>query len=321
MVSRSDSQTSSSTSLVECVPNFSEGARPDVMDAIQAAAAGVRGAAVLDRHADAVHNRMVLTVAGPPGPVAEAAFRATARAAQLIDLEAHRGEHPRIGATDVVPFVPLGTTSMQLCVELAVRVGRRIAAELDLPVYLYGEAASRPERRRLPDLRRGEYERLRSHVAVEPSLAPDFGPNRVGSAGATAVGARRPLVAYNVTLATGDLSIARAIARAIRESSGGLPAVQARGFRTADPKVMQVSMNLLDTSRTPMTLVFERVRQEAAQHGVEVLESELVGMAPAAALVDVARQALQFRRLDADAILETRLLEHALGALEPNSLA
>jgi glutamate formiminotransferase len=299
---------------VECVPNFSEGSRPEVMDAIEGAAASVHGAAVLDRHADAVHNRMVLTIAGPPGPVAEAAFRATACAARLIDLEVHRGEHPRIGATDVVPFVPLGATSMQLCVELAVRVGRRIAAELDLPVYLYGEAARVPERRRLPDLRRGEYERLRSRLTIEPGLAPDFGPNRVGSAGATAVGARRPLVAYNVTLATADLAVAKAIARSIRESSGGLPAVQARGFRTADPRVMQVSTNLLDTTRTSMTLVFERIRAEAARRGIEVLESELVGMAPAEALADVARQALQFGRLDADAVLETRLLQHALGA-------
>src|SRR6266567_8215218 len=270
MVGRAEA--SSSTTLVECVPNFSEGVSVDVMDAIQAAAASVKGARVLDRHADAVHNRMVLTIAGAPGAVGESAFRATARAASLIDLDAHRGVHPRIGATDVVPFVPLGATNMQLCVELALRVGRRIAAELDLPVYLYGEAARRPERRRLPDLRRGEYERLRSHLGVEPSLAPDFGPQRVGPAGATAVGARRPLVAYNVTLATGDLSIARAIARAIRESSGGLPAVQARGFRTAHAGVMQVSTNLLDASRTPMTLVFERIRQEAARHGVDVLE-------------------------------------------------
>jgi glutamate formiminotransferase len=302
--------------LVECVPNFSEGTRPEVMDAIQAAAESVHGAAVLDRHADAVHNRMVLTIAGSPGPVAEAAFRATASAAALIDLDAHRGVHPRIGATDVVPFVPLGATSMQVCIELAVRVGRRIAAELDLPVYLYGEAAQRPERRRLPAVRRGEYEHLRAHLALDPGLAPDFGPSRVGPAGVTAVGARMPLVAYNVTLATGDVSIARAIAHSIRESSGGLPAVQARGFHTADPQVVQVSMNLLDTRRTPMALVFKRIRQAAAQLGVEVLESELVGMAPAEALVDVARQALQFGRLDVDAILETRLLKDALGSLE-----
>jgi glutamate formiminotransferase len=304
----------SRTALVECVPNFSEGIRIDVMDAIQAAAESVHGAMVLDRHADAVHNRMVLTIAGSPGPVAESAFRATARAATLIDLTEHRGVHPRIGATDVVPFVPLGATDMRLCVELAERVGRRIAAELDLPVYLYGEAARSPERRRLPDLRRGEYERLRAELPLDPRLAPDFGPSRVGPAGATAVGARPPLIAYNVTLATSDLEMARSIARSIRESSGGLPAVQARGFRTADPEVVQVSMNLLDTRRTSITLVFERIQEEAAKLGVGVLESELVGMAPAEALVDVAQQALRFGRLNADAMLETRLLEHALAA-------
>jgi glutamate formiminotransferase len=298
--------------LVECVPNFSEGARPEIMDAIQTAAAGVAGARVLDRHADAVHNRMVLTIAGTPGPVAEAAFRAVARAAALIDLNVHRGVHPRIGAADVVPFVPLGTTSMQVCVELAVRVGMRLGAELDLPVYLYGEAARSADRRRLPDLRKGEFERLKADIGVEPALAPDFGPPRVGPAGATAVGARRPLVAYNVTLATSDLRLARTIARDIRESSGGLPAVQARGFKTADPNVVQVSMNLLDTRRTPMSLVFERIREAAAQRGVGILESELVGLAPAETLVDVARQSLRFGQLTADSVLETHLLQQAL---------
>src|SRR5919202_3038297 len=172
--------------LVECVPNVSEGRRPEVMDAVQAAVEEVRGVVLLDRHADAVHNRMVLTFAGPPGPVAEAAFRCAVRAAELIDLRQHRGVHPRMGATDVVPFVPLGATRMALCVELAQRVGRRIAAELDLPVYLYAEAAQRPERRRLPDIRRGEYEHLRAHMGLDPALAPDFGPRRLGSAGATA---------------------------------------------------------------------------------------------------------------------------------------
>jgi glutamate formiminotransferase len=298
--------------LVECVPNFSEGRRPAVMDAIQAAAQSTRGAHVLDRHADAAHNRMVLTIAGPPGPVAEAAFRATACAAGLIDLEHHRGVHPRLGATDVVPFVPLGATSMQVCVELAVRVGRRIAAELDIPVYLYGQAARTPERRRLPDIRRGEYEYLRGHIASENALVPDFGPASIGGAGATVVGARWPLIAYNITLATPDLSIARAIARTIRESSGGLPAVQARGFVTAVPDVVQVSMNILDTRRTSLLAVFERVRSEAARFGVEVLASELVGLAPAEALVDVAREALRFETLDASAVLETRVLERAL---------
>ena len=299
--------------LVECVPNVSEARRPEVMDAVQAAVDGVRGVVLLDRHADPVHNRMVLTFAGPPGPVAEAAFRCVARSAELIDLRQHRGVHPRMGATDVVPFVPLGATSMQVCVELAIRVGRRIAAELDLPVYLYGAAASRPERRRLPDIRRGEYEGLCRNLASGPRLAPDFGPSYVGPAGATAVGARLPLVAYNVTLGTANLELAKAIARAIRESSGGLPGVQARGFTTADPQVVQVSMNLLDTRRTSMAVVFERIREEAAQRGVAVLQSELVGMAPAEALIDVARQALRFGRLDANAVLETRLLEQVLG--------
>jgi len=282
------------------------------MDAIQSAAADVAGARVLDRHADAVHNRMVLTIAGTPGPVAEAVFRAVARGAALIDLDTHRGVHPRIGATDVVPFVPLGATGMDVCIELAVRMAMRIAAELDIPVYLYGEAARSTARRRLPDLRKGEYERLKAELGTDPSLAPDFGPARVGPAGATAVGARRPLVAYNVTLATSNLGLARTIARDIRESNGGLPAVQARGFATADPNVVQVSMNLLDTRRTSMSLVFERIREAAAQRGVRVLQSELVGLAPAEAVVDVARQSLQFGRLTANSLLEAHLLEQAL---------
>lgn len=304
--------TTSDAALVECVPNFSEGQRVDVMDAIQSAAASVRGAIVLDRHADQVHNRMVLTIAGAPGPVAESAFRAVARAAELINLDQHRGVHPRIGATDVVPFVPLGATDMAVCVDLAVRVAQRIAAELDIPVYLYAHAARSLERRRLPDIRRGEYERLRAELPDDPSLAPDFGPARVGPAGATVVGARPPLIAYNVTLASSDIGVARRIARSIRESSGGLPAVQARGFHTADPNAVQVSMNLLDARRTPMALVFERIRQEASAAGIEVLESELVGMAPADALIDVARQSLRFGQLDANQVLETRLLEYAL---------
>jgi glutamate formiminotransferase len=300
--------------LVECVPNFSEGRRQDVMDAIQAAAASVRGAPMLDRHVDATHNRMVLTFAGEPGPVAEAAFRAAARAAELIDLREHRGVHPRIGATDVMPFVPLGSTSMQLCVELAQRVGRRLAAELDLPVYLYAEAAQRPDRYRLPDLRRGEYEYFREHIADDQRLVPDFGPLRVGPAGATAVGARRPLIAYNVTLDSPDISIARAIARIIRESSGGYAGVQARGFLTAQPGVVQVSMNILDHRATSLQVIFDRIRLEAERRGVSVLHSELVGMLPAEAIVDVARAALRFERLDASAVLETRLLEATLAA-------
>ncbi|MBV9357313.1 MAG: glutamate formimidoyltransferase, partial [Chloroflexi bacterium] len=226
---------SRASGLVECVPNFSEGRRSDVMDAIELAVTEVPDLVVLDRHADPIHNRMVLTLAGPVGPIAEAAFRAVRTAAALIDLGQHQGVHPRIGATDVLPFVPLASTPMALCVELAERVGRRIAAELDIPIYLYGEAARRPERRTLPAIRRGEYEQLREVVGEDPARVPDFGPRRLGPAGATAVGARRFLIAYNVTLATDQLEVADAIARAIRASSGGLPAVQARAFPTALP--------------------------------------------------------------------------------------
>jgi glutamate formiminotransferase len=300
--------------IVECVPNFSEGQRPEVMDAIQAAAASVDGIALLDRHADTAHNRMVLTFAGAPGPIAEAAFRAVASASRLIDLNVHRGVHPRMGAADVVPFVPIGSTSMQLCVELALRVGRRIAAELDVPVYLYAQSARRPERRRLPDVRRGGYEFFLEHIADDPRLEPDFGPRRIGPAGATAVGARPPLVAYNITLQTSDLRVARSIARTIRESSGGLPAVQARGFLTGDPDVVQVSMNLLDLRATALHVVFELVRREAEQQGVSVLESELVGLLPADALVQLGREYLRFGRLDPSQVLETRLLEAALSS-------
>jgi glutamate formiminotransferase len=302
--------------VVECVPNFSEGRRHEVMDAIQAAAESVAGLMILDRHADAVHNRMVLTFAGAPGQVAEAAFRCVARAAELIDLRLQpRGVHPRIGATDVLPFVPLGSTSMQLCIELAQRVGRRVGAELDLPVYLYGEAATRPERRKLADVRRGEYEHLLAHIAQEARLAPDFGPARLGPAGATVVGARRPLIAYNVTLATSDLAIAKSIARGVRQSNGGLPSVQARGFPTADPKIMQVSMNILDAQRAPLWRVFEHICHAAAQHGVEVIESELVGLAPADALIGIARECLRFRELTGRAAIETRVVEHTWGNL------
>ncbi len=300
---------------MECVPNFSEGRRTEVMDAIQAAAEQVAGVVVLDRHADPSHNRMVLTFAGTVGPVAEAAFRCAARAAELIDMETHRGVHPRIGATDVVPFVPLGATPMALCVELARRVGWRIAAELDVPVYLYGEAATRATRRRLPDVRRGEYEGLRETIAADPARAPDFGPRRVSPAGATAVGARTVLVAYNVTLATGNLQVAKAVARAVRESSGGLPAIQARGFATARPGVTQVSMNLLDTRVTPLHVVFERVVDEAHRRGIEVLESELVGLVPTAVLAETTRHYARFARLGAGEAIEARLLESAFASL------
>lgn len=303
--------------LIECVPNFSEGRRPHVMDSIVAAIASVPGAMVLDVHADAAHNRMVVTFAGPAEAVAEAAFRGAREAARLIDMEQHRGEHPRIGAADVVPFVPLYGSTMADCVELARQVGQRIAEELEIPVYLYAEAATRPDRRWLPNIRRGQYEALKAEIQTDPARRPDFGPRHLGPAGATAVGARPFLIAYNVSLATGDLSLARAIARKIRQSSGGLAGVQALGMATSQPDVVQVSMNLLGPHSAPLHEVFERVKAEADAHGVEVLRSEVVGLLPTEALVHVARHYLRASGLLPDQTVEARLAR-MLAPADPN---
>jgi glutamate formiminotransferase len=293
--------------LVECVPNFSEGRREPVIAAIRDAAAAVRGVSVLDVHADAVHNRMVLTFVGGPGAVAEAAFRCVERASQLIDLTRHEGEHPRMGATDVVPFVPVSGVIMDECVELANQLGQRVGQELQIPVYLYARAARRPERVRLPDVRRGQFEGIREAILTDPDRAPDFGPARLGTAGATAIGARPFLVAYNVNLATSDLPLAKQIARTIRESSGGLPAVQALGMATADPDVVQVSTNLIDTSVTPLHVVYEAIQAQAEDAGVEVVESEIVGLVP----VDVlATTTARFIR--APALLRHHAIEAAI---------
>ena len=298
--------------LVECVPNFSEGRRPEVIAAIRAAAEEVPGVYVLDQHADSAHNRSVLTFAGRAPDVAAAAFRCVARAAELIDLNRHRGEHPRMGATDVLPFVPLGETTMAECVDLAGQIGRRIGEELGIPVYLYYEAATRPERRWLPNIRRGEYEAIKEEIGRLPERQPDSGPTNLGPAGATAVGARPVLVAFNVNLASPDLALARSIARAVRESSGGLPAVQARGMATEASRVVQVSMNLLDFRVTPLHVVFERVRELAAARGVEVAASEVVGLLPTEALTMTAAHYYGLRHFGPAAVLEDRLLEALL---------
>ncbi|MCC6178624.1 MAG: glutamate formimidoyltransferase [Chloroflexi bacterium] len=299
--------------LVECVPNFSEGRRTAVIQTIRDTAAAVPGVTVLDLHSDPAHNRMVLTFVGSPDSVAEAAFRCAGRAAQLIDLTAHTGTHPRIGATDVIPFVPVTGVTMADCVALAQRVGARLGTELEIPVYLYANAARRPERRRLPDVRRGQFEGLRAAIETDPDRAPDFGPSRLGTAGATAVGARAFLVAYNINLATSDLALAKEIAKAVRESSGGMPAVQALGMPTPDPNVVQVSMNLLDTAVTPMHVVFEAVQARAAARGVAIAESELVGLLPLDALVATGRHFLKAEAFERQSVLEARLL-HVLSA-------
>ncbi len=279
------------TRLVESVPNFSEGRRIGVVDKLCEAVESVPGACLLDRTSDASHNRSVLTIAGEAAPMLEALERAFNVAVAEIDMEQHTGEHPRIGAVDVVPFVPLGDTKMSECVELARIFGSRVAERFGVPVYLYGEAATAPTRQRLADVRRGQYEGLKTQIG-EPGREPDFGPAKMHpSAGAVAVGARPFLIAYNINLASADLELAKRIARRIRESSGGLPRVQANGFWIEELGRAQVSMNLLDFRTTPMWLVWEAVRAEAAEDDVELVESELIGLAPLASLLDVATHA------------------------------
>jgi glutamate formiminotransferase len=277
--------------LVESVPNFSEGRRLDVVDRLALAAASMPGAHLLDRTSDPSHNRSVLTLAGEPAPVCDALESMISIAIEAIDLERHRGEHPRIGAVDVVPFVPLGESTMADCVALARAFGARIAERFELPVYLYAEAATREDRRRLADIRRGDYETLKTEIALT-DRHPDFGPARTHpTAGAVAVGARPFLIAYNVNLATADVELAKRIARDIRESSGGLPKVQAKGFFLADLGLAQVSMNLLDFETTPIWEVYDAIEEQAAAAGVGVAESELIGLAPEASLLAVADHA------------------------------
>jgi glutamate formiminotransferase len=256
-----------------------------------AAIDAVHGVYLLDRTSDASHNRSVFTIAGEDGPVADALENLVACAIHEIDMDSHVGEHPRIGAVDVIPFVPLAATTMDDCVELARGFGQRIAARFDLPVYFYANAALRPERARLADVRRGQYEGLREEVA-QHGREPDAGPARLHpSAGAVAVGARPFLIAYNINLASADVELAKRIARRVRESGGGLPRVQANGFWIAELRRAQVSMNLLDFAVTPLWLVWETVREVAAEDGVELAESELIGLAPVAAFLAVAERA------------------------------
>ena len=277
--------------LVESVPNISEGRRPDVVDRLAAAAASVSGAHLLDRTSDASHNRSVFTLAGEVAAVSDALERLVARALDEIDMRRQTGEHPRIGAVDVIPFVPLGETTLGECVGYARDFGRRIARRFDLPVYLYAAAATRPGRVRLADVRRGQYEGLIAEIATT-GREPDFGPRRMHPRlGATAVGARPFLIAWNINLESADLDLAKRIAHRVRESSGGLPAVQAKGFWIQELGCAQVSMNLLNFATTPIWRAWEAVRAEAAQDGVGLRESELIGLAPLAALLDVADHA------------------------------
>ena len=291
--------------LVECIPNFSEGRRPEVVAAIIEAICGVNGVVLLDHSSDVDHNRTVVTFVGPPQAVEEAAFQGIAKAAELIDLNAHTGEHPRLGAADVVPFVPISGIRMQDCVEIARRLGRRVGEQLDIPVYLYEEAATRPERENLANIRKGEYELLKQEIGSNPARQPDFGPEAVGPAGAVVIGARQPLIAYNVYLNTSDVAAAKQIAKAVRHSSGGLRFVKGAGF-LVDERA-QVSMNLTNYRKTPVSRVVEMIRSEAARLGLAIENSELIGLIPQQALLDAAAWYLQLHDFDPNQVLEIRM--------------
>ncbi|NDJ63241.1 MAG: glutamate formimidoyltransferase [Chloroflexi bacterium] len=290
--------------LVECVPNFSEGRRADVIAALVAA---VEAASVhlLDVSSDRDHNRTVITFVGEPEPVIEAAYRTAQVAAAQIDLTTHRGVHPRIGAVDVIPLIPLREVALAECVGLARRLGQRIGTELGIPVYLYEAAATRAERTNLAVIRRGGYEALQTSIESDATRQPDFGPARVGSAGAVAVGARGPLIAFNVYLETPDVTIAQAIARTIRAASDGLPAVKALGVLVGGQA--QVSVNLTDFRQTSLHTLITAIRTAAQQRGVEIARSELVGLVPQAALIEAALDALMLPPQAHDQVLEYRV--------------
>ena len=297
--------------LIECVPNVSEGRRPEVVAALADAIRRVAGVRLLDASSDAAHNRTVFTLVSDAGGVEQAVLALFERALVDIDLRTHRGEHPRLGAVDVVPFVPVEGATMAECVALAKRVGAAIAERFHVPVYLYEEASTNPARKNLEDIRRGEFEGLAARMATA-GWAPDYGPATPHpSAGASVVGARMPLIAYNINLATDRLDVAKHIAASIRQSGGGYRFVKAIGIPLADRGIVQVSMNLTNYEVTPIFRVFETVKQEAARYGVRVLESEIVGLVPAAALTGAATFYLQLEGFTPDQVLENRLKQRA----------
>lgn len=303
--------------IVECVPNFSEGRRKEVIDQITNAIQSVEGIVLLDKEMNADHNRAVISFVGEPQAVLEAAFRGCQKATELIDLNNHQGEHPRIGATDVIPFIPIANTTMDECVFLAKELGKRIADELSIPVYLYEAAATRPERIDLANIRKGEYEGLKILIKTDPNRQPDFGKAELHpTAGAVVVGARFPLIAYNINLNTTDLSIAKKIAKAIRFRSGGFRYVKALGFEIKEKNCVQVSINMTNYLETPLFRVFETVKREAERYGVMVKESEIVGLVPQKALLDSAIYYLQLNEFQPDQVLESKLTSTRTKGLE-----
>jgi len=295
--------------LVQCVPNFSEGRREDVIDEI-VAELDDHDVTVLDVSPDADHNRTDVTFIAEPQVAKDAAMDLALKAVELIDMREQEGEHPRMGAIDVVPFIPLMDAEMADCVALAEEFAEEFAERTEVPTYLYEEAARKAERENLANVREGEFEGLRDEIGSNPEKEPDFGPNHIHeTAGATAVGARFFLVAFNVNLDTDDLEVAREIARNVRHSSGGYRHVKAMGFEIEERGIVQVSMNMTDFRGTPLFRVFETIKDEANRYGVDVVGSELVGQVPMAALIDVADHYLRLEDFETEQVLEQRLLE------------
>ena len=295
--------------IMECIPNISEGRRLDLVEEFADIVRAVPGVTLIDYSSDASHNRSVFTFLGDPAQVMEAAFRFAKHAVEKIDLRVHEGEHPRMGAVDVIPFVPIRDMEMQECVELSKTLGERIANELDLPVFLYEESASAPHRKNLAAIRKGQFEGMAEKV-LEDQWHPDFGGNRIHpSAGVVAVGARQPLIAFNINLDTSDVSIAKKIAKIIREKDGGFRAVKALGVMLEERNIAQVSINMCDYKQTPLYRVLEFVRFEAARYGVHVVGTEIIGLAPMMAFVNAADYYLQIEKFDAaKQVLECHLL-------------
>jgi glutamate formiminotransferase len=295
--------------LIECVPNFSEGRRSEVIEELVEPFRKQKGCLLLDYRADEDHNRLVVSLVGEPAPIQEALLQSAQVAIARIDLKQHQGGHPRVGAVDVIPFIPLRNVTMESCVELAHSFGRRYNAQTNIPVYFYEEAAMRPERKRLEVIRKGQYEVLRSEI-TRPERRPDLGaPKLHPTAGATVIGARKFLVAFNVNLETNDVKVAKEIAKLVKDPSGGFAQVKAIGLSLEERGLVQVSMNIVDYEKSGLYRVLERIRMEAEKRGIAVVETEIYGMVPAAALLDSVSHYMQISDFDLDQVIELRLLE------------
>lgn len=292
--------------IVECIPNISEGRRLDVVEAVLDQVRQTAGVTLLDYSSNPDHNRTVISLIGEPDNVLEAAWKLVKKASEVIDMEQHQGEHPRMGAADVVPFVPVRNVTMTECVDLAKSLGERVGRELAIPVYLYEKAAAKPERRNLAEVRRGQYEGLKESIGTS-ERTPDYGPSILGKAGAIAIGARPPLVAFNVNLGTTNLAVGKAIAKGIRGSSGGFVNIKALGIDLSEQGMVQISMNMVDTSATPLYRALEFIKTEAAHFGVSIVGSEIVGLVPLDAMLDTAAYYLKLHDFSGEQILEKRI--------------